>query len=340
MPQEEKKGILHKYIYVIKALVTLSLCIFILLKLDWETVKQTVFEANYLLLFAVTVCMFLNIVFCAFKWQFLLLMQRIRIGLYQLSKYYFTAMFFSNFLPSIIGGDAYRIYKIYKLEGSKSGAIIPVFMERFVGIVALLAVGLVGAVVSYFNIGDRISLLACLLSAGGLLCIIAVVFFARLQRVKRFFNEHEKVPEKIKIALERLASYDFKDSKMVFIFMLSVFYYLFLVGYRLLLIYAFGEDCSVFNLAMIIMLSTLAASLPISLNGVGLLEGSFVFLISQFGVNFESAVMVMLMQRFIGTTLSLLGGVAYYFDKQDLTKVRSAETDWQPDTKDSVGRVK
>ena len=320
--EEKEKKIFHRCIYATKGLVTLSLIIFILLQLDWETVKQTALKANYLLLMAVIVGMFLNIVFCAFKWQYLLLRHQIKIGLYQLSQYYFTAMFFSNFLPSIIGGDAYRIYKIYKLEKEKSGAILPVFMERFVGMIALLSVGLVGAVVSYFNFGDRISLLACLLSAGGLFFILAVLLFVRLEKVKRLLFEHEKIPKKIKTALEKLAFYDFKDSKMIFFFLLSVCFYLFIILYRLLLLYAFGADCSIFSLAMVVMVSTLAASIPISLNGLGLLEGSFVFIISQYGVSYESAVMVMLMQRFISTTLSLLGGVAYYFDKKYLPDAR------------------
>jgi glucose uptake protein GlcU len=59
----------------------------------------------------------------------------------------------------------------------------------------------------------------------------------------------------------------------------------------------------------------MVAMLPISINGIGLAEGSFAYLISKFGVSYETGIIVMILSRVLAVLISLLGGIFYFKDK-------------------------
>src|SRR5690606_18422664 len=82
----------------------------------------------------------------AYKWRLLLSIHGVEYSTLRLSRYYFVALFFNNFLPTSIGGDGYRIYKTINNGRSKASAIIAVVMERVTGFGTLLALGAGAAV--------------------------------------------------------------------------------------------------------------------------------------------------------------------------------------------------
>ena len=92
-------------------------------------------------------------------------------------------MFFSNFLPSTVGGDGYRMYKVFSINCSKAGAVMPVVMERLSGILALLFLGFLAAVISFHHYGDQVSEFGLLF---GFLGTIASVLFVMLVLNRRF----------------------------------------------------------------------------------------------------------------------------------------------------------
>ena len=61
---------------------------------------------------------------------------------------YFSGMFFNMCLPTSIGGDVFRVVGLGRKTGSKTAAFASVFMDRNVGLAALLLVGLIGSIVA------------------------------------------------------------------------------------------------------------------------------------------------------------------------------------------------
>src|SRR5207245_8286775 len=80
---------------------------------------------------------------------------------------YFVGTFFNAFLPSGIGGDAYKAVRVGRSRGALTGAVASVFLDRFAGFVALGFIGLVGAAAE-LAAGDklRVAAVATVLSAG------------------------------------------------------------------------------------------------------------------------------------------------------------------------------
>jgi uncharacterized protein (TIRG00374 family) len=77
----------------------------------------------------------------AFRWHVLLKVQKIRLSLPRLSGLFFIGMFYNQFLPGGTGGDIMKSYYLLKeTPDKKAGALLAVVFDRFIGLVALVAI--------------------------------------------------------------------------------------------------------------------------------------------------------------------------------------------------------
>ena len=74
----------------------------------------------------------------ALRWHLILNAQGVNASIAFLVKSYMVSFFFSNFLPSTIGGDASRVYDSWRSGNKKVDALVSVFIDRFLGVVALM----------------------------------------------------------------------------------------------------------------------------------------------------------------------------------------------------------
>ena len=77
----------------------------------------------------------------AFRWDVLLKVQRIHLPLPRLASLFFIGMFYNQFLPGGTGGDIIKSYYLLKeTPDKKAGALLAVVFDRFIGLVALVAI--------------------------------------------------------------------------------------------------------------------------------------------------------------------------------------------------------
>lgn len=310
-----KNKLSKKVLVSIKVCVTIILCVFIVYSVDWKNVQYAIKDSNIWLILIVFFCMLLNVTVSAFKWQILLIIHGIHLGIVRLNRYYLIAMFFNNFLPTSIGGDGYRIFKVIQGSHSKTGTVVSVFMERYIGIFVLCFFGFVGAIVSYLNQGDDTSRLGIIYIFLGLCVAVSALILITHERSQLWLLRKHFIPQKIKNVIERFGDYRKNKAKFLLFILMSMFFYVILFSCRLMLIHAVGGTCSIFSLALVVMLCNMVAMLPISINGIGLVEGSFAYLISKFGVSYETGIIVMILSRVLAVLISLLGGIFYFKDK-------------------------
>ena len=314
MPKSLKK----KIVFYIKVVVTLAFCGIIFAKADWAGLWAAIRNVNRAMIAVVVVCMLLNIVISAKKWQILLSIHRMDVHLSDLTKYYLTGLFFSNFLPSTIGGDGYRMYKIFNINRSKTEAVVPVVVERLSGMVILLFLGFLAAIVSFRLYGDKVSEAGLLFGLCGTVAAILVTGLVFNRRIQLWIESFSFIPARVKNFVGYLDGFGRNRLQLLQCAVISILFYLFLFAYRYVLLYAVGETCSFSSFAVVTMLSTVIASLPISINGIGLMDGSFIYLISSYGVGYEAAITFMLLQRALTTAISLVGGLIYLKNKEVL----------------------
>src|SRR5213592_676667 len=77
----------------------------------------------------------------AFRWHVLLKVQKIHLSLPRLWGLFLIGMFYNQFLPGGTGGDIIKSYYLHKeTPDKKAGALLAVVFDRFIGLVALVAI--------------------------------------------------------------------------------------------------------------------------------------------------------------------------------------------------------
>jgi glycosyltransferase 2 family protein len=76
----------------------------------------------------------------AVRWQILLRVQRIQLGLGRVSALFLIGMFYNQFLPGGTGGDIMKSYLLLKETEKKAGALLAVVFDRLIGLVALVTI--------------------------------------------------------------------------------------------------------------------------------------------------------------------------------------------------------
>ena len=132
------KGKHRRKILLLKAAVSAAF-FFILISFAQSNKLITVFtDVNW---FFFTLSFFLAIVMLmvsCLKWKFLLDASGKKLNYFILLRTYLIGYFFSNLLPSTVGGDLVRSYYTGRLIDNQASAAASIFLERFTGMLFLL----------------------------------------------------------------------------------------------------------------------------------------------------------------------------------------------------------
>ena len=85
---------------------------------------------------------------CAYRWTRIAALAGNPVPFGAAWRLYFAGAFFNTCLPSTIGGDAIRVVGLGRHTGSKSVAFASVFMDRNLGMAALLSLGLLSSLLA------------------------------------------------------------------------------------------------------------------------------------------------------------------------------------------------
>ena len=248
-----------------------------------------------------------------FKWQKSLLVHNLEYPFGFLQKVLCISFFFNNFLPSSIGGDAYRAIKTMPKEGFRSRAVSAILLERIIGLFALLLLGFFGAIA--ITIDEQIAIvrfyvLFCLVvgaAFSGLMIIIRLrIFSGLLNRINRI-KKLELLTHNIKLVRR-------SPRTLVDIFMVSLLFQSLAIIAIGVLFNTLGSDGDYAKYALIGAVVGLAGIIPISINGLGIVEGSFAVAAAQLGMDFNQALIVAFMLRILVLPLSLICGLVYLVD--------------------------
>jgi glycosyltransferase 2 family protein len=310
-----------RVLWIVKLVVTAGLGWFLFTHADWAAIGVTLAGIPPGVIVVAFALMLLSVTISAYKWQIVLKLHGLHFSFMRLQRYYFTAMFFSNFLPTSIGGDVYRVYKTFGDRRSISSPVIAVFVERLTGIIALLALGYFYSFVVYHAQGDVISrTLMTVGTAGIVLTLVAALLFVCLrgyQRLKRWQNK----PKLLRILLEHGKDYIRQPVGSAYVMLISFWFHVHnCLLFYLLLRYGVGVEISVAELFVVLTLVTLLGVLPISINGIGVVDTAFVVLLGVYGVGSDLALSVMLICRMLLILVSAIGAGFYLSERTDAAK--------------------
>lgn len=253
----------------------------------------------------------------AWRWQRLLVAQGVSLPARRLFESFLVATFFSNFLPSNVGGDVIRIADTARPAGSKTLATTVVLLDRGVGLLGLILVAAVGATVLRSSAAETGPVGATTLWAGlaaGTVLSLPVFLAPRLLLVAAA-PLRRLHPEWVDERLDRLtaALVRFRRSPWAviacFAGAVAVQFALVLFYYALARSLAIPIDLA--HLSLLVPVSLLVQMVPISINGFGIREATFGLYFRQLGLPLSSALLLSLGGAAAVMVVSISGAAVY-----------------------------
>lgn len=292
----------------VRVIIAATLIAVLVYAVDWRAIPQYIAAMDWRWAGVALLGLGSHFLISPWKWQWALRIHGLRFEFPYLVRANGIGFFFNNFLPSGIGGDAYRILCTWPEDGFRSRAVSAIVIERATGLIVLIAIGNVGALVllkqsplaqvfiwiSVAGAGVGIAVLA-MLAGGGL------SWLASRARTSGMFQALAH-----NFGLLRSAG-----RQWIPLLAISVLFQALALLYIYALFQSLGSPVPVAACALIAAVSGLATILPISINGIGVVEGSFAGAAVALGVDYEIALMVAVLIRLIVLPLSLIFGAIY-----------------------------
>lgn len=312
-----------------KVLVSFGLISWLLSRADLGQIWTTIQSADYALLTLAFVMFFIGYFLAARRWQLLLGALAVPARLLTLVQSFSIAILFNNFLPSTIGGDAYRMYDSFRLGAGKTRAIAVVFIDRVIGLSALI---LLAFTVSLFalEVAEQIPLLRLfLLGAMFGVTLLAWIVFGSGGKVLMRLTQGNNPLMKIAHGIMGKLYYGFqlfegRADVMLKAVGLSLLLQTNVVIHCLIIAKALNIDVPILAMFIIIPLSYLIMTAPISINGIGLRESVFVFFFGLYGVAQEQALAFAFISFGMIIAQGVVGGIVFMLRRRsDASAVES-----------------
>jgi uncharacterized membrane protein YbhN (UPF0104 family) len=310
---------IHKNAWLmVKAVISASLLGLLIWQLGTDTLLRVMRDASWWLPVAAIVMLTLQTALSAAKWFLLLREQGVVVGYPSLLKTYLIGNFINLFMPSVVGGDAYRAVRVSRYTRGVARALPSIIVDRVTGIAALLFVGATGLtlLVSPEN----------LLLAIGAQLVVLLVFYALvvgpvgrlLQRLPpdAFFG----IPRVAGMVVTALAP----SATLAVVIGLALVFQFNTVIINWLYSLLIGVDVPLTTLLLIVPVVYLAEAVPISINGLGVREATYTAMFVQFGLPAEHGLLLGLTVSAMRYVAGIVGGVLFAVDS------------FQPEMKDAL----
>jgi uncharacterized membrane protein YbhN (UPF0104 family) len=261
-------------------------------------------------------------VFNSLRWQLLLRNGGVRERLGRLTALYFIGMFFTLFLPTTVGGDAFRIYEVARRSGRPTETIVATLQERLLNLGTGLLIGL-GATLYFLPLIPMPLCVWIVLGQVGAAVVISLLLYPTLlgaaargtwralghRPAMRRLVEHRLVARVLGVLRPVVDSPPPRPSQMVPLLSLAGMPVFLAVGMHYVVGRSLEIQAGFLVYCLVVPVVWVVRMLPVSLNGLGVGEGAFVLLMGMFAVPEGQALALALTMLGLQTGLALAGGV-------------------------------
>ena len=307
----------------VKIGITLAVSAYVLWQAGLADALRTLATADWRLVGLGATSAVIAMVINVKRWQVMLDGQRGEAPMLTLIRLYLIGMFFNNILPSRFAGDVVRAYGASIRLTTKTRSAAAVIMDRLIGAISVLLLGVIAITIRPsvipWQIGEGLVvgliagvLLVSLLlvrspwhHAAGTLVLRILGLFERLPMVGR------RIGGKVGAAAQAVRAYADAPRLVIWALVISMI----ANGLSIVNIYlyalAVGADVHLAEAAVVMPVVLAVGLLPISINGLGTIELTFVVLLGLMGVDPEVALAVAILRRLVLLGQSLVGGALY-----------------------------
>ena len=300
-----------KLYFVLKVAVTAGLVFWLIKRVDWSGVEGILSHVSWWLLIVALGLQLIGNLLSAKKWQVIVHFKNLKLSLSDAFFTYLTGGFINNFLPSTIGGDAYRGLWLAKRSGARAAALSTVVFDRFIGLWTTAVLAAVFGVFLWRYFLVSFPLLVTMAVIVSFLLVDLVI--TSLYCLRWFHAFVARIPfHTVRRILEEVMFYTRKHIWLTTGLWSRLFVMVGVAASNFALFHALGSTIEVFPFLSIIFLVTIVSAAPISVNNIGIKEWAYVTFFALVGVNAETAVTVALLSRFLQMLISFIALPQYW----------------------------
>lgn len=306
-------------VLLLRAAVSLALILVLLQRIDFGTVVDALAAPHWGWLAAAVAVFAASALGGALQWAWILRTSGLTTPLDEMVRMYWVGLFFNNFLPGNVGGDAVKVVDLGRREGRTTTVLGATALDRLLGLFALtiLALGtLVAARLGGFSGPPALPLLLALAVWGGGLTVLLS------RRVSTWLTRMvERLPwrrpaERLEAFLAEFRLFRSRPIWLARLFSLALVVQFMRVLTHLLAGWGLGiifDGAQVLQLFVAVPLLGILLSLPVSANGLGLREVAAASLFVSVGVTVteEPAVAMEFVAWLVQVFVSLAGGLLF-----------------------------
>jgi glycosyltransferase 2 family protein len=256
-----------------------------------------------------------------FQWSRLhLLIRGFSVSVATSLKIFYVGALFNNLLPSNIGGDAIRLVYLKNLKSDNWGTpFMLLLLYRVSGMFVLVLGGLVYIAIEHRRLRSLLAAQGLLVHVSetmlwvGLIALLSAAGVALLMLRKLSDRMRDQALGFLRNCRTGIAMLSPRDlvglvthTVLLHAFRMLSFYYLALY---------LGQYVSMWDLVFVVSATAVAAVLPITVAGLGIIEGSISGLLVMYGVDTSAGVAIALANRAVLLLLAAIGGVVYVTDQ-------------------------
>jgi len=299
-------------ILLLKVVVSGGLLAYLLSRIHPERFLQTFATAKYSYIGLAMLVYLVTQGFSAVRWTALARPLGIKTPFKAMLRYYLIGMFFNLFAPGTVGGDVSRVYYLVRDEDMRAQghsvttvhATMSVLMDRAIGMVVLVWLGAAGLLLfPHYAVPHTARVATFLLSVG---LLLGALITPLLRRLLPEDGHHLLV--KLRLMFR---SYRTHWRALLEAALLSLVVHLIQAWMHVLMGRALDLNVP-YSFAIIVypLVGTFAA-IPITLNGLGLREGGYIFLLAVIGIGNEKGIAFGLLLFLVVALDSLIGGLVF-----------------------------
>jgi uncharacterized membrane protein YbhN (UPF0104 family) len=242
-------------------------------------------------------------VMSAYRWQLLAAIVKIHGPFREFLSYYFIGMFTNLFVPGLVGGDAARALYLGRRHDKVGEAVASVLADRGLGLLALFWLAAFAAI--FLNYAPLPASVVNPTIVAGSLAMVGFVGFPILGRLLPL------MPRPIRRAVGFVAPFLHRPAATLPAVALSLILQVSLAVCQFVLARGLGLSFPLTLFLLCVPITNVVASLPVTLNGLGVRESAYLLLFGMAGMSKDDAIALGLL--WFATTMAggLTGAIAF-----------------------------
>lgn len=294
----------------LKAVVSALLLGYLFSKVDLQEVQDTLGRASYGYLFSAAAVLLLQAVAGAVRWSMVIKIISSRVRLRVALQIMFIGLFFNQTLPSSIGGDAMRIWRIRHHGFPLRTAINSVLLDRLIALLALALFMLISYPVLHQLVDNPLLRLAVVIAALVLIAGFAMLYYFR-KIPRRFYGW--RITKEIRHISTEAHQVTRTPRRAIELVMLAIVMHT-MTGMAVYEV-ARGLGLSIGLLECVVLTPPilLITVLPISMAGWGVREAGMVTALAFAGIAAHDALIISILFGLLLILISIPGGVFWLY---------------------------